>query len=176
MPKDTFFEDEDEDLKEDPAEKGGEDGEKTPPAKEEKGAEDNKAPEDKEDWKARFEALEAEREDSRYYKEMLRFNDELEGDTLDDLEGGKRYRELRKLGLSAKGAYAALKAECEDSAPNAKREETGKSHVSATNFRRKQQTSKMDRETRRIVDDALGDSLSEEEKENLYRRVTQNND
>ena len=108
MPKDTFFEDEDEDLEEDPAEEGGEDGEKTPPAKEEKGDAGNKAPEDKEDWKARFEALEAEREDSRYYEEMLRFNDELEGDTLDDLEGGKRYRELRKLGLSGKSFIPLL--------------------------------------------------------------------
>lgn len=172
MPKDTFFEDEDEDLKEDPAEKGGEDGEKKPPAKEEKGAEDNKVPEDKEDWKARFEALEAEREDSRYYEEMLRFNDELEGDTLDDLEGGKRYRELRKLGLSAKEAYAAVKTASEDPAANTKREETGKSHVSATDFRRKQQNSKMDRATKAIARDIFGDSMSDEELEALYRKVS----
>ncbi|MBO7740074.1 MAG: hypothetical protein J6S34_00965 [Clostridia bacterium] len=95
MPKDTFFDEEDDNLDDDDSPKDG--GEKTPPAKEPKAEEKGKEPEDKEDWKAKYEALEAEREDSRYYKEMLRFNDKLEGDTLDDLEGGKRYRELRKL-------------------------------------------------------------------------------
>lgn len=174
MPKDTFFDEEDENLDDDESPKDG--GEKTPPAKEPKAEEKGKEPEDKEDWKAKYEALEAEREDSRYYEEMLRFNDDLEGETLDDLEGGKRYRELRKLGLSSEEAYGAVKTAIEKTAPNTKRGANGKSHVSATDFRKTQPRSKMDRETRRIVDDALGDSLSEEEKENLYRRVTQNND
>ena len=172
MAKDTFFDDEDEDLGED--DNKGNDGEnkKDPPAEVKKGDEGNKSPEDKENWKERFEALEAETKNKRYRDEMLRFNETLVGDSIEDLEGGKRYRELRELGLSEKEAYGAVATafDTEDSTP--KRNTTGKGHVGATDFRRSQPTSKMDRTTKAIAREIFGDDVSDEELEVLYRKVS----
>lgn len=172
MAKDIFFDDEEEELDEDDNKGNDGEGEKKPPAEGKKGDEGNKSPEDKENWKERFEKLEAETKNKRYREEMLRFNDTLEGDNLDDLEGGKRYRELRELGLSEKEAYAAVATAfaIEDSTP--KRNATGKGHVGSTDFRRSQPTSKMDRTTKAIARDIFGDSLSDEELEALYRKVS----
>ena len=171
MAKDTFFDEEEEDLEDDDKGNDGE-GEETPSADGKKGGEENKSPEDKENWKARFEALEAETKNKRYRDEMLRFNDTLVGDSIEDLEGGKRYRELRELGLSEKEAYGAVATafDTEDSTP--KRNTTGKGHVGATDFRRSQPTSKMDRHTKAIVRDIFGDDMSDEELEALYRKVS----
>lgn len=173
MAKDTFFDDEEEDLDEDGNKGNDGEGEKTPPAEEKKGGEEmNKSPEDKDNWKERFEALEAERKNERYRNEMLRFNDTLEGDNLDDLEGGKRYRELRELGLSEKEAYAAVATAFDTEDSTTKRNTTGKGHVGATDFRRSQPTSKMDRMTKAIAREIFGDDVSDEELETLYRKVS----
>ena len=169
--KDTFFDDED-DLDED-EEKGK--TPKTPPA--EKGEEKpTKKPieKDETDWKAKYEAAEAEKQNNQYLDELLRFDDNLEGATLDEIECGKRYRELRNLGLSPRSAYAALQEELSEASPaKAGKEASGKNHVAATTFRTTAPKSRMDRGTKAIVDDVL-DGLSDEEKETLYRRVSGN--
>ena len=172
MPKDSFFDDDDT-VDEDGDDTQKED-KKSSPGKSEKATDDpaKASDEDKVDWKAKYEAAEAEKEDNRYYDEMLRFDDTLEGETLDDLEGGKRYRELRKLGLSAKEAYAAVEASSETSPADKAKNSKGKSHVNATDFRPTKPRSRMDRTTKTLVDDVFGDSLSADEKEELYKRVT----
>lgn len=139
--------------------------EETPPAdsKEE-------ADVDNVDWKAKYEAAEAEKANARYLDELLRMDDTLEGDTLDAVDGGKRYRELREHGLSPRAAYAALEAEIAEASPDNSDKAT-KSHVNATTFRKTTPRGKMDRATREIADDLFPD-LSEEEREKLFRTVT----
>lgn len=126
------------------------------------------------DWKAKYEAAEAERLDQRYLDELLLLDDTLEGDSLEAVEGGKRYRELRSNGLSARAAFAALREEiAEASSEHKNSTASGKNHVSATTFRATSPRSKMDRETRAMMQDIFPDK-TEEELENLYRRVNGN--
>ena len=168
---DGFFDDEDVDIEKEPTpetppkapKQETPPAEPTPPAKPEGG--------DPIDWKAKYEAAEAEKLDQRYLDELLLLDDSLEGDTLEAVEGGKRYRELRGKGLSARVAYAALQEEIAEASPEKQPSQGGKNHVSATTMRGTSPRSRMDKTTRSIVDDVLGD-LSEEEKEDLYRRVS----
>lgn len=125
------------------------------------------------DWKAKYEAAEAERLDQRYLDELLLLDDTLEGDSLEAVEGGKRYRELRSNGLSARAAFAALCEEISEAASDKNSTASGKNHVSATTFRATSPRSRMDRETRAMMQDIFPDK-TEEELENLYRRVNGN--
>lgn len=129
--------------------------------------------EEKIDWKAKYEAAEAERLDQRYLDELLLLDDTLEGDSLEAVEGGKRYRELRSTGLSARAAFAALREEISEAASDKNATASGKNHVSATTFRATSPRAKMDRETRAMMQDIFPDK-TEEELENLYRRVNGN--
>lgn len=127
---------------------------------------------DKIDWKAKYEAAEAEKLDRRYLDELLILDDTLEGEALADIEGGERYRELRSHGLSARAAYAALMEEIAEASPDkTPNPASAKNHVSATRFRSTASPSRMDKSTRAIADDLLPD-LSDEDKEALYRRVS----
>ncbi len=167
--KETFFDDEED-------EEGSEDKKptKTTSGKTSEETPAKKPTNDETDWKAKFEAAEAEKQDNQFLDELLRFDDTLEGNTLDEIENGKRYRELRKLGLSARTAYAALQEEIAEASPAKTTKETsGKNHVAATSFRATTPKSRMDRSTRAIVDD-LFEGISDEEKEDLYRRVKGN--
>lgn len=176
MAKDNFFEEE-EDLEEekpgrDDSDKG-KDPEKTPEKKGEEAPEkkgEGSANDDGVDWKAKYEAAEEAKKQSQYFDELLHFDPDLEGETLEEVHGGKDYRKLRELGLSPKRAYAALTAEDEKDnggtpPPPSKR------HIGATDFRSTHPKSRMDRDTRDMVDDVFGDSLSREEKEALWKRV-----
>lgn len=168
--KDTFFDDDEEETEEKGAPRNPAPPETKP--KSEEPAKQMPPAKDEPDWKAKYEAAEAEKLDNRYLDELLRMDDTLEGDTLDDIEGGKRYRELRGMGLSARTAYAALQEEiAETSSGNREKLNTGKQHVSATTFRSTSPKSRMDKSTKAIVDDVL-DGLSNEQKEELYRRVS----
>ncbi len=180
MPKktDNFFDDELDEL-DDIDDDGDASDETTTPKKEppaKKPDASDKADEDdpdgdKTDWKAKYEAAEAEKLDRRYLDELLRFDDTLEGDALDEIEGGARYRELRGKGLSARAAYAALLEEIDEAAPDrTPKAKTSKNHMSATSFRSKAPKSRMDRTEKAIIDDLLPD-VPDEEKEKLYRRV-----
>lgn len=169
--KDDFFDEEDEDDTKAPdatAKKAQAD------TVEPKPAETKPEGEEKIDWKAKYEAAEAERLDQRYLDELLLLDDTLEGDSLEAIEGGKRYRELRTNGLSARAAFAALREEiAEASSEHKNPTASGKNHVSATTFRATSPRSKMDRETRAMMQDIFPDK-TEEELENLYRRVNGN--
>ena len=167
---DSFFDDEDldEDLDEEEGKKAPE--KKKPENEDPKPKDDDK---DKIDWKAKYEAAEAEKLDRSYYDELVGLDDSLSGDTLDDLEGGKRYRELRGKGLSARAAYAALREEIAEASPDEGGGKSGKNHMSATNFRGRTPTTKMSREEREQMGELLPD-LTDEELEALNRRVSGN--
>lgn len=169
---DSFFDD-DEDLDE---ELDDDEGDKRPPEKkppEKKEPKPDSEDEDKTDWKAKYEASEAEKLDRSYYDELTSLDDNLSGNTLDDLEGGKRYRELRGKGLSARAAYAALREEIAEAAPDEGKGKNGKNHMSATTFRSTAPATKMSREEKAIVKELLPD-LSDDELEALNRRVRGN--
>ena len=157
--KNSFFdEDEDEEIKEPKEEPKGE---KKEPKSEEKPTED------KTDWKAKYEEAEKEKLDRSYYEELLDFDDALEGDSLEAVSFGKRYRELRNLGLSKEEAYGAVSSV---EASTERKTSGNKSHVNSPTFRAAVPRSRMDRATREMMEDLLPD-LSEEERENLFRKV-----
>ncbi len=122
-----------------------------------------------EDWKSKYEQLDAERKNREYLNELRLLDEELEGETLEEIRGGERYRELREMGLSPKAAYGAYSAETEEK--TGRRDSAGKSHVSGQTLRGSAPRARMDRETRSIVSELLED-MSEEKREELYRRVT----
>ena len=169
---DGFFDDEDVDIEKEPTpetppkapKQETPPAEPTPPAKPEG---------DPIDWKAKYEAAEAEKLDQRYLDELLLFDDSLEGDTLEAVEGGKRYRELRGKGLSARVAYAALQEEIAEASPDEGGGKSGKNHMSATIFRGRTPTTKMSREEREQMRELLPD-LTDDELEALNRRVSGN--
>lgn len=165
MPKDkeSFFEDEEDKDTEKKTDDEGSD--KAPPTKE---TPPPTKEEDTTDWKKKYEESEKEKLHKSYYDELISFDDTLEGDSLDTVPVGKRYRELRDLGLTAREAYAAVMSE-DETAPDKK--SSNKEHVSPPSFRGTSPRSRMDRATREMMEDLLPD-LSDEEKENLFRRVS----
>lgn len=168
MAKDeSFFDDGEEET---PAEEKKEEKKLAPAPKKDGGEADTKPSDDGIDWKAKYEAAEAAKKDERYLGELMGFDDTLEGEKLSDIEVGEEYRKLREMGLTPKKAYAALMAERDEDVPAAVKD-TGKGHVTATNFRGTKGAAKMDRETRRIAREIFGDNLTDAELEALYKRV-----
>ena len=169
MPKDedSFFEEDEVDETSDAPNESDKD--KKPPKKETKPTPPpDSSDEDKTDWKAKYEGLEKKERDRKYYDELLDFDDSLEGEDLDTLTVGKRYRELRDLGLSAAEAYGAVSAQ---TATAPEKSGSNKSHVSPPGVRPTAPKSRMSREEREMLHDLLPD-LSDEELEKYHRRVS----
>lgn len=164
MAKNTngFFDD-DEEIEEEEEKKPP--ASKTPPNNEEE-----KNP-DSIDWKAKYEEAQAEKLDSGYLDELRRLDDDIEGNTLDEIPYGARYKELRGKGLSARAAYAAIREEIAETTPEEDGGKASKNHMSATSLRSAAPKTKLTRAEREMMREILPD-LSDDELEDLNRRVS----